>query len=69
MLTCTNRGNPWRRAAARAAYASMAGSLWRLDLRALKGERLTGDGVSHLAEGRDGDLYYTRGTKLYRWKF
>ncbi|PZG44520.1 hypothetical protein C1I98_17125 [Spongiactinospora gelatinilytica] len=53
----------------RPAYASMAGSLWRLDLRSLKGERLTGDGVSHLIEGRDGDLYYTRGTKLYRCRF
>ncbi|MDF5753715.1 hypothetical protein [Spongiactinospora sp. TRM90649] len=53
----------------RTAYASIAGALWRIDVPSMKAVKVVGGGVSHLIEGGDGNLYYTRSTKLYRWKF
>ncbi|MCG5218429.1 PQQ-binding-like beta-propeller repeat protein [Streptosporangium soli] len=49
-------------------YATMAGSLWRVDRRAWKAVKLTSDGVAYLTKGGDGNLYYARGARLFRWK-
>lgn len=51
----------------RAAYVSVAGSLWHVDTGSWRTTKLAGDGVAHLAEDGDGRLYFARGARLHRW--
>ncbi|MFC4006889.1 hypothetical protein ACFOY2_06640 [Nonomuraea purpurea] len=50
-------------------YAAMAGSLWHVDRNTWRATRLATAGVAQLAEGGDGNLYYAKGSRLYRWNF
>lgn len=50
-------------------YATSAGALWRVDMETRERVRLAHGGVKYLAQDDDGDLYYARVAKLYRWDF
>lgn len=49
-------------------YATTANRLWEIDPDSWEAEPLAEDGVKHLAVDRNGDLYFTRGTRLFQYK-
>lgn len=50
-------------------YATSGGALWRVDPDSLETIRMAHTRVAYLAQDPRGDLYYARGSRLYRWDF
>ena len=50
-------------------YATSGGALWRVDPVSLETIRMAHTRVAYLAQDASGDLYFARGSRLYRWDF
>lgn len=50
-------------------YATVAGSLWRVDPKTFERIRLASGSVKYLAQDADGQLYFARVSTLHRWNF
>ena len=50
-----------------AIWVTAGGALWRVSVADQSVQQMTADGVSEVVEAGDGNLYFTRGTQLFRW--
>lgn len=50
-------------------YVGESSSLWRVDPETWETVRMASGGVTEMTEGPDGNLYYARGARLFRWNF